>query len=307
MVNATPEETLAWFSALDEQYQDPVRLLIISISCPAWGGDTDEEVLLMNGGTLPFADLLTAVAPIATSSLWLLDTSRDVSAALEDNVLSFGSTADDVVRYGIVPDAFAISSSAPRTFGERGLIGAAAYVLEQTKGEPLSLEAFYTRGIKVTAPQLELYASSGTEASRAWTPGRTVLPGGGLIEEAPTIEPELPMIEPKKPFVFTPGHGLVIGGGVGMLAGGAFALQATGDYRMLAEYNESGATQEELDQAAQRYRRNTRLAVGIGAVGILAEASGISLIVLEGDRGERSEARVSLIPTGHGVRIQGEF
>ncbi len=195
--NATPAETLAWLKTLHEEFDEPVRQIMVTVSCPAWGGDQDEELLLMNDGTLSFTDLLTAVAPIARSSIWFLDASRNVSGALTENVSSFGPTADDVVKYGIVPDAFAVSSSAPGKYGGPGLIGAAAKVLAQSKGGPIDLQTLYHLGVKPAVPTLELFTSMGVMEPDAWNGNltRPVLPGGSLI--VPVTEVKPPVARPR--------------------------------------------------------------------------------------------------------------
>lgn len=302
MTDATPAEALAWFQ--ERAGLEPVRMLVIAVSCPAWGGDTDEEVFLMNGGTLPFSDLLSAAAPMASSSVWLFDASRNVTDVLGNGAASLGPTADDAVKYGVLPDALAISSSAPGKYGAPGLIGAAAEAIDLSAGKALTLEALYHHGIKPMAPTLELFTSMGVVQDDQWDGNakRPILPGGGLHAAPLTAEAQqlLPLKVVKlQGNGFRPRHGMLIGGGASLIAGGVFAYQTSKEYGVLKELNAKGGTQPELDGAVKRYRTSSAVAIGLGTLGAITTGTGVTWTILD----RTASMTLTPIDTGTGVAI----
>lgn len=306
MNNATSAEILDWFKTQAEITNEPVRMLFIAVSCPAWGGDTDEEELGVNGAPLAFADLLTAAKPLAMSSVTILDASRNVSAALDGGSASFGPTADDVVKDHILPDAFAISSSAPGKYGGPGLIGAVAKVIDATNGGQIDLNALYYLGVKAQAPtSLELFTSMGVVSPDTWNgnTGRLVLPGGKLITPPVTALP--PAVTPPKRN--TPKGCWVAGGGAAVaIAGSIFAVRASDDYDKLKTYNKvGGESQTELDEAVKAYRTDLTIGVAGLGLGVLAIAGGTTWTVIE--EGRKHHTEVTITPTGNGVMVGGTF
>lgn len=286
MEDATGPEITGWFNDLASKLdgQDPVRLLKISLSCSATGGDEDLEVL---GNGMTFADLTKAVRPIASSSLWLLDTSRE----------SYGITADDVAHSGL-PDAFAISTGAPGKIAPGGLIGAAAKVIKANGGNALSLDGLYYHGIKPAVPSLELYTSAGINRDDQWGNNgtRTVLPAGPLI--APLADVKPPTVATRRPI---PKGCWVAGAGVlTMIGGSILAGDASSHYNTLTTYNNvGGESQEELTAEIKAYELDRGLAIGVGTLGALMTAGGVTWTVVD----HNHHVSVTATPVG----ISGSF
>lgn len=266
--NASAAEITGWFNDIGTQLQgnDPYRLLIVSLSCPATGGDEDLEVL---GNGLAFADLVKAVRPIAASELWIIDTSRE----------GYGITADDIAHAGL-PDAFAISTGGPGKLAPGGLIGAAAMAVKKNGAQALNLDALYFNGIKPMVPSLELYTSAGINRDDAWgnNGGRTILPAAPLIVT--------PMAAVKPPVVThrnIPTGCWVAGGGVLTMIGGAVLAGSAGDhYNTLTEYNNvGGESQADLTREINAYKLSTGLAIGVGTLGVLMTAGGVTWTVVD--------------------------
>lgn len=267
MEDATNPEITAWFSSLADQLdgKDPFRLLVVSISCPATGGDEDLAVL---GNGLAFSGLAKAVRPIAASSLWFLDTSRE----------GYGVTAYHVAHADL-PDAFAVSTGAPGKIAPGGLIGAAAKVIEANGGNALSLDGLYYTGIKPKVSNLELYTSAGINAGNMWdgNGNRMVLPAAPLIVPITDVKP--PTVARRQ----IPKGCWVAGAGVlTMIGGSILAGEAGGHYNALVDYNEyGGVTQEQLTAEINAYKLDTGLAIGIGALGVLMTAGGVTWTVVD--------------------------
>lgn len=285
MEDATGPEITGWFNNLATQFdgQDPVRLLVISISCPATSGDEDLEVL---GNGLVFADLTKAVRPVASSSIWLLDTSRE----------GYGITADDVAHSGL-PDAFAVSTGAPGKIAPNGgLIAAAAEVIKANGGNVLSLNGLYFTGIKPAVPSLELYTSAGISRDDAWgnNGGRTILPTGPLIVPITEVKPPTVVRRPIPKGCWVAGAGVLT-----MVGGSIFASNASGHYNTLTTYNNvGGEPQAELTAKVNAYKLNTGLAIGVGALGVLMTAGGAVWTVVD-----HNDRTVTATPVG----ISGTF
>lgn len=268
MEDATGPEIVGWFNELATQLngKDPFRLLVVSVSCSAKGGDEDLEVL---GNGLAFTDLAKAVRPVAASSLWLLDTSQE----------SYGITADDVAHAGL-PDAFAISTGAPGKIAPGGLIGAAAKVIKANGGNALSLDGLYYTGIKPAVPSLELYTSAGITAGNMWdgNGGRMILPAAPLIVPITDVKP--PTIAHRTTI---PKGCWVAGAGVlTMIGSSIIAGAAGGHYDTLTTYNNvGGETQEQLTAEVNAYQLNTGLAIGVGTLGALMTAGGVAWTVMD--------------------------
>ena len=267
MEDATGPEITAWFNDLASNIggQDPLRLLVISVSCPATGGDEDLEVL---GNGLAFGDLAKAVRPIASSSFWLLDASRE----------GYGITADDVAHAGL-PDAFAISTGAPGKIAPGGLIAAAADVIKANGGNALSLDGLYYHGIKPMVTN-ELYTSTGITTGNMWdgNGNRMVLPAGPLIVPLEDVKP--PTVTTRRPI---PSGCWMAGAGVLTMIGGAvLGGDANAHYVTLDGYNQKGGeTQAELTAEISAYKLDTGLAIGVGTLGALLTAGGVVWTVVD--------------------------
>lgn len=303
MNNPTAKEIADWLASQKKNIEgEKYRQVIISISCAAIGGDTDEERLLTREvtneevGGLPFADLALGIHAIAESSVWLLDTNRDLSAATRSPM--FGPTADDVAKYGL-KDMFAVSSSTSGKYGNAGLLTTAANIIASTNGGPLTLDAFYYSGVKLMAAStLDLGTSLGTPGDW-WTgsPERKVLPGGQPIAQIAEVTQSVT----KKKFDFRPSYGVIAGGGASLIVSTIFAIQAGGRHATLVDFNEfGGMTQTELDHEVRAYRLNTGLATGLGTLGVLATAGGVTWTVID-----KNETTITLVPTGTGVMVAG--
>lgn len=285
MEDASSTEITAWFGNLASQLdgQDPVRLLVVSVSCSATGGDEDLEVL---GNGLAFADLIKAVRPIASSSLWLLDSSRE----------GYGITADDVAHAGL-PDAFAISTGAPGKIAPGGLIAAAAAVIKANGANALNLDRLYNTGIKPAVPNLELYTSAGINPSDAWggNGGRVIVPAAPLIVSIADVKPPTVTRRP-----IPKGCWMASAGVLTMIGGGILAGNANAHYATLDGYNQNGGvTQAELTSEIGAYKLDTGLAVGVGTLGVLMTAGGTVWTVV--DHNHRTSLTVS--PVG----VSGTF
>lgn len=305
MNNPTVTEVTEWLKGFTTELDgNQYREVLVSVACPATGGDTDEELLLtrdtVHGDVdgLVFAEFATAVAPIAKSSVWLLDASRDVTAALDPEMNAFGPTADDVTKYGS-RDSLAISSGSPGKYAPGGLIMAAGNAIEGSKGAQLTLEAFYYRGIKSLAPTLDLYTSMGIAPGDEWNGNmaRSVLIGIAPIAQATT--PTAVHKTQKIPTgYYVAGAGVLAG-----VASSVFALEASNTYDLLVGYNEHGGeSQAELDTAVNDFRLNTELAIGLGGAGILAIAGGVTWAILD-----HGTTTVEVTPTGTGAMVHGTF
>jgi hypothetical protein len=283
--NASAAEITGWFHDADALLQgnDPYRLLIVSISCPATGGDEDLETL---GNGLAFAELVKAVRPIASSSLWLLDTSRE----------GYGITADDIAHANL-PDAFAISTGGPGKVAPGGLIGAAATVVKKNGAQVLSLDTLYFSGIKSMVPSLELYTSAGMSRD-AWgnNGGRTILPAAApLIVSIGDVKPPTPTRRPIPKGCWVAGAGALT-----MIGGSVLAGEAGGHYRKLEEYNNvGGETQEELTAEIKAYELDRGLAIAVGGVGALLTVGGLTWTVVD----HNHHVKVTASPAG----ITGSF
>jgi hypothetical protein len=239
MNNPTASEVTDWLKVQAGNLDgEAYRQVIVSVACPAVGGDMDEERLLTrevtdpNTGGLTFADLATGVSAIANTTVWILDASRDLSGATGSP--TFGPTADDVAKLGI-KDAFAISSSASGKYGNAGLLTAASAVIARTNGGTIDLATLYYSGIKPMASALELGTSLGTPGD-GWTNNqqRIILPGGPIIVSVADVTP--PMKRKKVPT----GCWVAGGGVLSLVAGSVFAIEAASHYDTLEQYNVVG-------------------------------------------------------------------
>ncbi len=302
MNNPTASEVTDWLKHQAESLGgDKYREILVSVACPATGGDTDEERLFTrevmdpNTGGLAFADLAIGINAIANSTVWLLDASRNLSVAT--GIPTFGPTADDLAKLG-VKDSFAISSSASGKYGDAGLLTSAAHVIAQSKGGALSLDTLYYTGIKAQTTMLDLGTSLGTPGD-GWTDNqqRVILPGGSLL--IPITEMKMPI---KRKSVPT-GCWVAGGGALTLIAGSVFAIQASTYYDTLDMYNRvGGESQAELDATVDAYRLNTGLAIGFSSLGALATASGITWTVLD-----KNEKAGTIVPTGTGMMVTGSW
>lgn len=306
MNNPTSAEATEWF--LSQIFalsgNDPYGEIIVFVACPATGGDTDEEILFMRDSNDPstglsFIDLANSVGKMSSSSIWLIDASRDITAAMDTGATSFGPTADDITK-ATVPDALAISTGTTGRYANGGLISAAAKTISESQGRKLTLEGLYYQGIKPKVPRLDLATSMGIKPNDAWDQNmnRLVFIGGPLITDAP-ISTKAESKESRK-LTMRPKHVLVAGGGAGLLTGVAFAIQAGSNYRTLVEYDQNGGeTEKELRTAVDSYLRNRNLAIGLGTAGALATAGGITWMVID--------SKMTVAPTGNGVAVTGRW
>ena len=307
MNNPSAEEVTTWLKDTASVLNgDTYRMVMISVACPATGGDTDDERLLTREvtdphvGGLAFADLAAGIAPLTNSSIWLLDASRDISAAA--GVPTYGPTADDVAKFTL-RDTLGISSGPSGRYAGGGLLEAAADAIAMSKGANLSLEAFFYRGIKMEAPTLEITTSMGLLPNDAWNQNmsRPVFVGGPLITvPVATLPTDGPNVPKKK---FPPGC-IMAGAGVLSLIGTGITAGAAGNfYDTLVLYNkEGGESQAELDVAANGYRTNTGLAIGLGVLGSAAVIGGTTWTILD-----HGHTKVEIVPTGNGVMVGGTF
>ena len=311
MHNPTSAEIVAWFATERTNLDgDKYREVFISVAGPAVGGDTDEEKLFMrdvsspNQNGLAFADLVRSVATLAESSVWILDSSRNITGALDQGVTSFGPTADDIAKVDGLREPLAISSSASGRYGSEGLIAATAEVIVQSKGEKLTFNTLYYGGIKMKVPTLDTSTSVGILPNDGWDHNldRSVLIGGASA--ATTEIAKLPITSAKKPEQNISSGWYLAGGGVAALIGGGITTAgALNDYDTLTKYNlVGGESQTELDVATRSYHTNTALAASLGGAGILALAGGLTWAIL--DNGDQ---KVTLVPTGNGAAVSGKF
>lgn len=304
--NPTASEVEAWLkaTALDlsgNKYQE----VLVAASCPAHGGDTEEEILLTREAItasdgLPFSTLTGGMGRLAESSFWLLDASRDVAAAVGDS--TYGPTADDVVATGL-PAAFAISSGPPGRYAKGGLLEAAATAIEKSGGAPLSLGEFYYRGIKPLVPELDTYTSLGAVPGDVWNPEKFVLPGEPKIIETPpvTAPPTVTKKDWKLPQKLPP-YTLIGAGGVALSAGGIFAARAVEPHRALARCAAEGCDQTELTAATANFVGNRNAAFILGSIGVGAVGGG-TWWLLAGDH--QKDTTVAF--NNHGVTVTGSF
>jgi len=307
MMNPTAAEVTGWLATEHQNLDgDTYREIFLSVAGPATGGDTDEERLFTrdvtdpNQGGLSLADLVSGVTPLTESSVWLLDASRNITGALDPGATSFGPTANDIT----MRETLVISSSASGRYGNGGLLIAAADTLKESKGGKLTLNALYYGGIKVKAPTLDTSTSMGIIPNDGWDQNfeRTIFIGGPLI--APVIASTLPKTSAaKREHHISSGWYLAGGGALALIGGGITTAGALNDYGTLTRYNlEGGESQGELDTAVNGYRTNVVLAGGLGGLGVLAVAGGLTWTAL--DRGHHS---VTITPTGNGAVVSGQF
>ena len=306
MNDPTADEVRVWFAEYAGNMADEHREVFIAVSCPATGGDSDEEILATRDATstdggLSFADLAMAVKPLARSSVWLLDTSRDWQ--MQFGTTTYGATADDVIKYGL-PDILAISSGPPGTYATGGLIAAAASVIRDTKGEPISLDTFFYLGIKpqLATTELQILTSMGTYPGDAWNNnrGRSMFIGGPLIVPVADMPPP---VTPKKRRI-PPGCAVAGSGVLTLIGASVLAGNAAADYQWMDEVNDGSreATDTELNDRVNRYHLNTGFAIGTGVVGLTALAGGVAWTVLDDN-----DRKIEVIPTGTGVEVHGTF
>lgn len=309
MNNPTSSEIATWLTQQQSVLNgDTYREVLVTIACPATGGDTDEERLFtrevtsQDAGGLAFSDLATGIGKISASSVWLIDASRDVTAAMEPGSTSYGPTADDPPRYS-TPDALAISTGGSGRYAKGGLIAAAANVIAASKGTSLTLETFYYRGIKPAVPELDLATSMGIASGDAWNQngGRMVFVGGPLI--APQIAALPPAATPPKRKA--PTGCWVAGAGVlGLIGTSIVGVSANADYEWLSEVNAGTRTTNntELNATVNRYKMETGVAIGLGALSTLALVGGTTWTVLDVE-GRKHSTTVTLTPTGAGAAL----
>ncbi len=287
MNNPAAADVETWLkNTRDDLGGETYREIVISIACPATGGDTDEEIL-SNG--LAFATLASGIAPLAQSSVWLFDTSRS----------TYGITADDATKY--LRDVLAISSGSPGRFAGGGLIMAAASSIAATHGAKMTLEDFYYRGIKPGAPTLDLFTSMGFVPNDGWSGNmaRMVFVGSTPV---PVIANIAPPMMPKKNRKIPAGCVLASSGILVMIGSGAVGLSATGTYDQLLALNDVGGSQADLNAAVSEYETATGVALGLGIAGALATVGGVTLTVLDD-----GNAKVEIVPAATGISVRGSW
>lgn len=307
MNNPTAAEVTGWLATEHLNLDgDTYREIFLSVAGPATGGDTDEERLLTrdvtdpNQGGLSFTDLVSSIVPLTECSVWLLDASRNITGALDPGATSFGPTANDIT----MRETLVISSSASGRYGNGGLLIAAADVIKESKGGKLTLNQLYYGGIKVKAATLDTSTSMGILPNDGWDQNfeRSIFIGGPLI--APVTASTLPKISATKHgHHVSSGWYLAGGGALALIGGGITTTGALNDYGTLTRYNlEGGESQSELDTAVNSYRTNVVLAGGLGGIGVLALAGGLTWAAL--DHGHHT---VTITPTANGAVVSGQF